>query len=191
MVMKEAFVILWACIAIAFIMQILGMTNNTTYILRSAFTGIGFTMFCLRILISRCYRHWVPKAVERAVDSVLDAIQNLFPKPDERRKSSVSVVDLADLDGPAFAEEIPQDESLEEMQMCLADPPRAESFRKFADKALVVENVDFLLSVLKYKQVSFSLAGCLHIIRFVYSSTLKLKIPVAHTITIYNQPTNA
>ena len=60
-VMKESFIILWSCIIITYILHFLGIGTNRTYILRTGFMSMGLTMFCGRLLISRCYRHWFPE----------------------------------------------------------------------------------------------------------------------------------
>lgn len=46
-----------------------------------------------------------------------------------------------------YAEETPDGQNLDEMHDALRDAGRSATFRAFADKALVVENVDFLLSL--------------------------------------------
>lgn len=64
LIMKESFVILWSCIIITYIMHFLGIGTSRTYILRVGFMSMGLTMFCFRLLISRCYRHWVPEYMD-------------------------------------------------------------------------------------------------------------------------------
>ena len=77
------------------------MTPSNVYLLRCAFLSVGLTLFCLRILIGRCYRHWVPKKLEICCTVTVRLLKKLLPSNEnaERRKSSVSVDDMV-LDGP-------------------------------------------------------------------------------------------
>jgi len=78
MVMKESFIILWSCIIITYIMHFLGIGTNRTYILRVGFMSMGLTMFCFRLLISRCYRHWFPEYVDIIFKYIINNIKKLI-----------------------------------------------------------------------------------------------------------------
>lgn len=145
-VMKEAFLAFWGCVIIAVIMQTFALDPFQLYTLRSVFISLGVTTFCFRILINRCYRHWMPKIVELMVMRAYAKVVQMLPGHDSRRKSS-SLISFDAEDMPMYAEETPDGQNLDEMHDALRDPGRSASFRTFADKALVVENVDFLLSL--------------------------------------------
>ena len=69
-VMKEAFIVLYAFLLIAFAMSVLGISHSSIYILRTAFVNIGVTLFMIRLLITRCSRHWISKEVAEKVSDI-------------------------------------------------------------------------------------------------------------------------
>ena len=77
-VMKESFVILWSCIIITYILHFLGIGTNRTYILRTGFMSMGLTMFCGRLLISRCYRHLFPEYIDMIFKYMYTNIKKLL-----------------------------------------------------------------------------------------------------------------
>jgi len=147
MVLKEAFVIFWFCIAIAYMIQLLGLNVSTTYIVRTSFISVGVTLFCFRVLISRCYRHWMPQIVELLIHNLIHKMSQIVP--DRKRSSTVSLSAFDSLDDPGYKHEEPE---VDDMYNALLDQERARNFRDYAEKALVVENVDFLLAVNKYRK---------------------------------------
>jgi hypothetical protein len=152
-VMKEAFTLLWIFWVLAYVMQTFALDVFTLYLLRTVFIGVGLTTFCFRILVNRCYRHWVPKQAE-VVSLVLyhHVIRHVPFLDPSRRKSSTSIVSLDTLDGPTYSEDLPDGQKLEEMHEALQDPARAAKFREFAQKSFVAENVDFLQALKKFEQ---------------------------------------
>jgi hypothetical protein len=146
-VMKEAFLAFWGCIVIATIMQTFALDADHLYLLRSVFISVGVTAFCFRILINRCYRHWVPKVVDILVARAYHQIVRLLPGLDPNRRPSSSMITLDTMEMPMYEQEAPDGQNLDEMHDALRDAARSVHFRAFADKALVVENVDFLLSL--------------------------------------------
>ena len=156
MVFKEAFVIFWFCVVIAYMIQLLGLDSSTTYVVRSSFLSIGITLFCFRILVNRVYRHWVPIVVVLLVNKLWSKITSFVPASHRKQSTSVSMLEL-DLEGPGYTNEIPDAHLLEDMYNVLKDPEQAETFRAYANKALVVENVDFMLAIQDYRQKSAEL----------------------------------
>ena len=55
---KEAFIILYAFIVITLVLNALGLSSELMQVLRVCILGIGSTLFIVRMLISRCFRHW-------------------------------------------------------------------------------------------------------------------------------------
>ena len=149
MVLKEAFIIFWFCVGITYMIQLLGLNHSVTYIVRTSFISIGVTLFCFRILMTRCYRHCVPRIVEIILMKIIHKFTKFIP--DRKQSASISLIDFDDTDGPGYKNE---EVDLNEMYNVLADPERAQKFRNFAENALVVENVDFLLAVDKYRKTS-------------------------------------
>ena len=62
-------------------------------------------------------------------------------------------MNIIDDQNPALGHNV-ETASLDEMQTALEDETVSINFRKFAEKALVVENVDFLLDVINFKKVN-------------------------------------
>ena len=156
MIIKEAFVILYACLLVALVLQNLGLSAPNAYMLRSVVMSMGVTLFSMRLLLSRCFRHWVS---ERTLARLI-VIHTNYIKPivSDYSASATSVaaasshISRSDADGPLYSMETPQDNSLEEMTAVLSDPVRGKILQSVAKKALVLENVEFLMAVLKFKQ---------------------------------------
>jgi hypothetical protein len=149
MVLKEAFVIFWFCVAIAYMIQLLGLNVSTTYVVRTSFISVGITFFCFRILISRCYRHWMPKVLDIFITKLMHRMSKIIPE--RKQSATVSLTSFETLDGPGYKNEEPE---LDDMYNALLDEERANKLRNYAEKALVVENVDFLLAVNDYRKKS-------------------------------------
>jgi hypothetical protein len=150
-VMKEAFTIFWVFMIIAYIMQTFALDAFALYILRVAFISIGLTFFCFRILVNRCYRHWVPQIVDIIIKRMYNKMVQILPGLDSSRKSSISINSIDNIDGPMYSQIIPDTQNLNEMHQALCDPTRSHQFRTFSENALVVENVDFLLCLIEFE----------------------------------------
>lgn len=148
-ILKEAFVIFWFCIAIAYMIQLLGLNVSVTYVVRTSFISVGITLFCLRILINRCYRHWMPQIIDIIIHKLIHKMSNVVSS--RKQSSVISLSSFETIEGPGYKNEEPE---LDDMYNALSDPERANNLREYAEKALVVENVDFLLAVNKYRKES-------------------------------------
>ena len=156
MIIKESFLILYACLLVAFVFQNLGLSAANAYMLRSVVMSIGVSLFCMRMLISRCFRHWVS---EKIMAKLLVIHANYIKPVVSDYSASVtsaavgsSHMSRSDADGPLYSVECPPDNGLEEMTAVLSDPVRGKIFQSVAKKALVHENVEFLMAVLNFKQ---------------------------------------
>ena len=96
LVMKESFIILWSCIIITYIMHFLGIGSKQTYILRVGFMSMGLTMFCSRLLISRCYRHWFPEYIDVIFKNIINNITIIFSYSYNKfgRRDTKTIVDV-------------------------------------------------------------------------------------------------
>ena len=164
MIIKEAFVLLYAFVLVAFILNQLGLTPSNQYIYRTAVLSVGVTVFCVRLLIGRCVNHWLPEVVlERLLH-----YHNVYVKPIVAAESAPNYVAAGshqngsvvgmnfdeDEESPLYAKESVTENSLDEMTNVIADNYRGKLFRMVAKKALCLENVDFVEAVVKYKQES-------------------------------------
>ena len=157
MIIKEAFVLLYAFVLVAYILNHLGLTVANQYTFRTAVLSVGVTVFCVRLLIGRCINHWLPEAV---LNRMLH-YHNTYVKPLVAGDSVLSYSASAsnhnfngDEESPLYAKENVTENSLDEMTSVMADMHRGKLFRMVAKKALCIENVDFVEAVAKYKQES-------------------------------------
>jgi len=190
LVMKESFVILWSCIIITYIMHFLGIGTNRTYILRVGFMSMGLTMFCFRLLISRCYRHWFPDYIDIIFKNVLCNIKQLLSFQYSNFKnyrtsklgitnevqhseihsseSSINVSNIIEntqkrirrittrsfrftLDTPLHEKIEPNKNLLNEMHNVINNENELHKLRNIAEKSLLVENLDFILTINNYR----------------------------------------
>lgn len=157
-VMKEAFAILWVFITVAYIMQSLSLSISLLYFIRVSFLSIGLTMFCVRILISRCYRHVVPKIVELIIIKLCNKLGKIIPMLDNTYNLEWSTI-IADFeqesDSPIFNNSLKiSQESLDDMYKVLNDRIRSKKFIIFCEQALYLKHVDFILSIMRYTEYS-------------------------------------
>ena len=168
MIIKEAFIILYACLLVSVIMASLGLSASMNYLVRTSCICIGVTLFCLRILISRCAKHWTPEILQ----SFLSKVQKSYIDPLFRnatssvahaggsnvRNSSVYNEIIEENDAPpVYVIEIPADNNLNEMLSVLSDPVRCALLENVAKQAHCTENLTFLRSVLDFKKKSAEL----------------------------------
>jgi len=154
-IMKEAFIILFACIAIAFTMSQLPLSQNNVYILRTALIGFGFTLFVLRILYDRCISHWLPQVVQSMITHYYNKFLSLFPSIEisnakiaafEKYADGVEISEYSQSSSKKV-DSLDQDREMKEMMDVFKDEIRTKLFREVAVKGFLAENVDFLLAV--------------------------------------------
>ena len=167
MVIKESFFLLYAFLICVLVLYKLNLSS--IYLLRTVCLSLGVTLFCLRLLISRCIRYWLPEYFHK----LFHRIHRLIIQPllyhinpstsisvhshSEHFISALSGIDEDNLkqqqeDSPVFQRDTPSDNNLNEMMVVLGHPERAKLFESVAKKALCLENVEFLLAVMKYQK---------------------------------------
>ena len=164
MIIKEAFVLLYAFVLVAYILNHLGLSAANQYVYRTIVLSVSVTVFCIRLLIGRCVNHWLP---EEVLDRLLH-YHNTYVKPIVAGESMPSYIASGshqngtivpvnfdpDDESPLYAKESVTENSLDEMTNVIADSYRGKLFRMVAKKALCLENVEFVEAVVKYKQES-------------------------------------
>ena len=155
MIIKEAFILLYAFLLIAFILQQLGLNHHTVYLLRTVILSLSVTLYCFRLLTNRCSKYWIPKFFRECLVAfhtthIKPRISTMLPRRSIGNVNSETLHQLSDI--PLYAREVPNDNSLEEMIRVLNDPVRARVFNTVAKSAVCTESVDFLLAVLAYKK---------------------------------------
>ena len=169
MIIKESFVILYAFLLVAVILSSLGLTAPTAYMLRTAVLSFGVTLFCLRLLINRCSRYWVPDVLStRLLQLHKFLVQPVaeYLNPDSssaytsHANQSENVLKLVrgsvqldnDADGPLYTSDQPATNCLNEMISVLSDPIRGKLFNAIGKKALCMESMEFVTGVIKYRK---------------------------------------
>jgi len=160
MIIKEAFVIFYALIFIAFTLSLLNLKPSTIYVYRTAMVSTAITALMLRLLIGRCVHCWLPEAY---INKMLH-IHKTYVKPIVAPDSTVHALSshhgrnasmpssLFDEDSPLYAKEVVTENNVDEMIAVLGEPPRAKIFLSLASKCLCMENVDFVMKVLDYRK---------------------------------------
>lgn len=162
-VMKESFLILYGFLIIAVIMNGLSLPASTAYLARCACVSIGVTLFCLRMLISRCIKFWIPVSVRtKAADFYESYITPVLSSNMSQRvvySSDSVIMGLVNDNGdsPVYTIDAPQESSLLEMEKVMDNPNRAELFESVAKSAMVFESLSFLKAARNFKSRSESL----------------------------------
>jgi len=146
LIMKEAFILLFGCIIVTYIFFQLGLSNDSFYFLRVLFLGIGITIYNVRLLFSRCARHWLTERMALFLLKYYKIYQEMFPKP-VTTDNKVSAIELySNLstieDDPLFKSSNFCDTS--DIKAVLKDEKRLELLRELAAKGLLSENLEFL-----------------------------------------------
>jgi 7 transmembrane sweet-taste receptor of 3 GCPR/Regulator of G protein signaling domain len=155
MIMKEAFLIFNICIAIAFIFGFLNLSNESNYILRTIFLGVGITMFNFRLLFSRCARHWITRSMAIVILHYCKLFKDLMPADASKYSNfRVAAEELTSGVGNVSEHVVSEidssgnvHEEIQEMMEVITNEQRSKLFREVAKKGLVEENVDFLFDV--------------------------------------------
>lgn len=151
---KEAFVILFACIIITYIFSLLNLSPQSFYLLRTSFLGLGVLLFCYRLLLSRCLKHWIPTPASLLLLRVYHKVASTMSQyhvfttnvHNAHTRVSVEMKDLAG-DELGLLDDQPGDEQVTELNNVLKDPTRRELLRDIAKKSLILENVEFLEAI--------------------------------------------
>lgn len=155
-VIKEAFILFYVCIILAWILAQLGVNYEKDYVVRTAFVAGGTMALCFRLLFTRCLKHWVPETVREAFHAKVylpfKAAFEVIVPPDSYASSSTNSSGLLDDDEkPAFDAPDPIDDDLENMLEVFDDPSRLAVFKDIANKLHITENILFIQAVIDFK----------------------------------------
>ena len=184
MVMKEAFILLYILVLLAYVMHTLGIQHTAVYVMRTSFLCLGLLLFVLRLLISRCARHWISEELQSSITNRFKNVYKIIPGNNTQqimesvksRKGSSCGGNSSggiDEDSPLYAQkENSHDTGLEDMKIVFDDPIRYAMFRNICDKGLIIENVDFIEAVAQWK---LEAAGLIVIASGKASNVMKIK----------------
>lgn len=122
-----------------------------TYQVRSIFLSLGSTLFCLRLLINRLAKYWLPPWIYRGITEGYKLYKNIWPSQHAPTYSGMSYVHMTDDDSPVYRPKSVLLGDINDLIVALQDPHRLEILRDLATKALMMESVDFICKVLEYK----------------------------------------
>jgi hypothetical protein len=69
-VIKEAFILFYFFLIMALIINSIKIQHQMAYVVRSIILCLGSTIFCVRLLINRLAKHWLPEWTYRGIIQV-------------------------------------------------------------------------------------------------------------------------
>ena len=143
MIIKEAFVLFYLCVMVALVLANLNLEYRMNYLLRVAFLSVGSTLFCLRLMLSRVVKYWLPEALLDQIKKGHRFLKDTFSTPDSSLNFDSSVLTSMNEcdDGDAMCK--PATATSDDIALMLdaiMDPDRGKMFKDVAEKALVSNN---------------------------------------------------
>ena len=141
MIIKEAFVLFYLCVIVALVLANLNLEYRMNYLLRVAFLSVGSTLFCLRLMVSRVAKYWLPRPLLEQIHKGHKFLKDTFSAPDSSLNFDSSVLtsfgegedgDVMYKPGVATSDDIAL------MLDAIMDPDRGKMFKEIAEKALVM-----------------------------------------------------
>ena len=171
-VLKESFILFYCSYLVTFMVDWLDTTASLSYVLRTSFLCLGTTLFCLRILISRCARHWMTSSMFELWNTYYNLyFRRWFTHVEVAYQRTSSVVQAefymatvneqlmeSDRESPLYKVELPTDSGMAELIAALSDYNRLSIFRSVAVAAHCEEMVDFVVSVIRFQREAEELA---------------------------------
>lgn len=173
-VMKEAFVILYACMIFGLPVEVIFLDNSSKYLVRAVCVSVGVTLFCLRILIGRCWRHWAQavnyirislyllvKHAHKIQHRISKQMNYVLPDVTIEQIGVDALEDDEDEDGSIseptnylYSKATPTDSDLQEMFDALVDPDRCDMFQRIAEERRCMDKLKFIQQVWKFKSIA-------------------------------------
>jgi hypothetical protein len=63
-IIKESLMVFYFCLAIGIMLNNIGLEHKLSDFIRSLFFNIGATMFCVRLMMNRVFKYWLPEIVQ-------------------------------------------------------------------------------------------------------------------------------
>jgi hypothetical protein len=133
-VIKEAFIFFYFCLAVGIMMSSIDIEHRLSYLIRSLFLCVGSTGFCLRLLINRCVKYWIPEPVQRRVSQGYEMYKAIWPIHETVTSMSANYDHFDDDDCPIYQSRSIQMGDINELIIAIEDPARLEILRKLALK---------------------------------------------------------
>lgn len=153
-IIKEALIVFYFCLAIGIMLNNIGIENKLSDFIRSLFFNIGATSFCLRLMMNRVYKYWLPEVVQKHLHRGYVLYKTIWPTAVNQSNSNLST-GLSygqNEDVPIYKQKSIHISDINELIVAMEDPSRLKILRNLAVKNHLVENVDFICGVLKFKE---------------------------------------
>lgn len=154
-IIKEALIIFYFCLAIGIMLQNIGLEHLIADFIRALFFNMGATLFCLRLIINRVYKYWLTESAIKYLEKGYAFYKTIWPKSVSQTSSNLSSEKLSydeNGDSPAYKQKTVLASDISELIIAIEDPSRLKILRDLAVKNHLVENVDFICGVLKFKE---------------------------------------
>eukprot|EP00596_Hydrurales_sp_CCMP1899_P002487 CAMPEP_0119053874 /NCGR_PEP_ID=MMETSP1177-20130426/74705_1 /TAXON_ID=2985 /ORGANISM="Ochromonas sp, Strain CCMP1899" /LENGTH=285 /DNA_ID=CAMNT_0007033943 /DNA_START=381 /DNA_END=1238 /DNA_ORIENTATION=- len=113
-------------------------------------------MFCFRLMINRVSKYWLPEIVQKHISKGYALYKTIWPTTvtttngNSRNSNSLNFDQSGD--APIYQQKSVQLGDTNELILAIEDPSRLKILRNLAVKNHLVENVDFICGVLKFKE---------------------------------------
>jgi DNA-binding transcriptional ArsR family regulator len=155
-IIKEALMLFYSCLAIGIMLENIGLEHKLSDFIRSLFFNIGATMFCFRLMINRVSKYWLPEIVQKHLSKGYALYKTIWPTTvtatNANSGNSGNLTFDQSGDAPIYQQKSVQVGDINELIIAIEDPSRLKILRNLAVKNHLVENVDFICGVLKFKE---------------------------------------
>ena len=149
MIIKEAFVLFYLCVIVALVLANLNLEYRMNYLLRVAFLSVGSTLFCLRLMVSRVVKYWLPEPLLNQIKKGHKYLKDTFSTPDTSLTFDSSVLTSGEGDDGdvIYKAATATSDDIALMLDAIMDPDRGKLFKDIAEKALVMTPVDYRIEL--------------------------------------------
>jgi hypothetical protein len=155
-IIKEALIVFYFCLAIGIMLNNIGLEHKLSDFIRSLFFNIGATFFCLRLMMNRVYKYWLPEIAQKHLTKGYALYKTIWPSTmthtNGNSKLSTGLSYDQNGDAPIYQQKSVQISDIYELIVAIENPFRLKILRDLAAKNHLVENVDFICGVLKFKE---------------------------------------
>eukprot|EP00596_Hydrurales_sp_CCMP1899_P000224 CAMPEP_0119053544 /NCGR_PEP_ID=MMETSP1177-20130426/74495_1 /TAXON_ID=2985 /ORGANISM="Ochromonas sp, Strain CCMP1899" /LENGTH=1024 /DNA_ID=CAMNT_0007033523 /DNA_START=272 /DNA_END=3346 /DNA_ORIENTATION=- len=153
-IIKESLIAFYFCLAIGIMLTNIGLEHKLSDFIRSLFFNIGATLFCVRLMANRVFKYWLPEGVQKYLNQGYAFYKTIWPTTATNSVNNQSAENYDDMTGdcPVYQQRTIQLGDINELVTAMEDPSRLKILRNLALKNHLVENVDFICGVLRFKE---------------------------------------
>jgi DNA-binding transcriptional ArsR family regulator len=153
-IIKESLIAFYFCLVIGIMLENIGLEHKLSDFIRSLFFNIGATLFCTRLMASRVFKYWLPERFQKYLNQGYAFYKTIWPTTATNSANNKSGQSYDDMTGdcPVYQQRTVQLGDINELVTAMEDPSRLKILRNLALKNHLVENVDFICGVLRFKE---------------------------------------